>query len=134
MLPHRLYQGAVGAPYRFEAGRAVEVVLVGRDPVRLAAAERVLDQWAATPPESVTLSQQEAAAELAAIKKAIATSDWTALEVYGGLNPAIKRACVLDAACAGSRRSKAAITTGRTWRSTRVPEWLPAGHGVGEAA
>lgn len=120
--------GAVGG-----AGRAVEVVVVGRDPVRLAA-ERVLDQWAATPPESVTLSQQEAETELAAIKKAIAAGDWAALEVYGGLNLAIKHTCVLDAACAGSRRSKAAITTGRTWRSTRVPEWIPAGRGVGEAA
>ena len=50
------------------AGRAAEVVVVGSDRVRLAAG-RVLDQWAATPPESVTPSQQEAAAaaELAAI-------------------------------------------------------------------
>ena len=31
------------------AGRAVKVVVVGRDPVHLAAAERVLDQWALTP-------------------------------------------------------------------------------------
>lgn len=178
VLPHRLYQGAVGTQYRYfphklpaaldggratflyvqtdedetvstvrtwgsqhsapwaalaAAGRAVEVVVVGRDPVRLAA-ERVLDQWAATPPESVTLSQQEAETELAAIKKAIAAGDWAALEVYGGLNLTIKHTCVLDAACAGSRRSKAAITTSRTWRSTRVPEWIPAGRGVGEAA
>ncbi len=116
------------------AGRSVEVVVVGRDPVRLAAAERVLDKWAATPPEAVLLSHQEAASELAAIKKAIATGDWAALETYGGLNPAIQRACVLDAACAGDRRSRAAVTTGRTWRSTRVPEWVPAGRGVGEAA
>ena len=178
VLPHRIYQGAVGAQYRYfphklpialdgeratflfvqaedetasavrtwgsqhsalwaalaAAGPAVEVVVVGRDPVRLAAAGRVLDQWAATPPESVMMSQQEAATEMAAIKKAIATSDWAALEVYGGLNPAIQRACVLDAACAGSRRSRAAITSGRTWRSTRVPEWTPAGRGIGEAA
>ena len=178
LLPRRLYQGAVGAQYRYfphkmpvaldggratflfvqaedetesavrtwgsqhsalwaalaAAGRAVEVVVVGRDPVRLAAAGRVLDKWAATPPEAVMMSHQEAASELAAIKKAIATSDWDALETYGGLNPAIKRACVLDAACAGSRRSRAAITAGRTWRSTRVPEWIPPGRGVGEAA
>ncbi len=73
------------------------------------------------------LSLQKAASELAAIKKAIATGDWAALETYGGLNPAIKRACVLDAACAGDRRSRAAITTGRTWRSPRVPECLPTG-------
>ncbi len=115
------------------AGRAVEVVVVGRDPVRLAAAERVLDKWAATPPESVAMAHDEAAAELAAIKKAVATSDWAALEAYGGLNPALQRAHVLAAACAGSRKSRAAITTGRTWRSTRVPEWIPA-RGVGEAA
>ncbi len=178
VLPHRLYQGAVGAQYRYfphklpvaldggratflfvetdedeavsavrtwgsqhsalwtallAAGRAVEVVVVGRDPVRLAAAGRVLDKWAATPPESVMMSYDAAAAELAAIKKAIATSDWTALDAYGGLNPAIQRACGLDAACAGGRRSRAAITAGRTWRSTRVPEWTP-GRRAAEAA
>ena len=37
------------------AGRAVEAVVVGRDPERLAAADRVLDKWASTPPESVTM-------------------------------------------------------------------------------
>ena len=31
---------------------------------------------------------------------------------------------ILDAACAGSCRSTAAITKGRTWRSTRVPSDL----------
>ena len=171
LLPRRLYQGAVGAQYRYfphklplaldgrratflfvqdeaetesavrtwggqhaalwatlaAAGRAVEVVVVGRDPVRLAAADRVLDKWAATPPEAVLLSHQEAAAELAAIKQAITTSDWATLETYGGLNPAMQRARVLLAACAGDRKSRAAITTGRTWRSTRVPEWIPTG-------
>ena len=106
------------------AGRAVEVVVVGRDPVRLAAAERVLDKWASTPPESVTMSHQEAAVEMAAIKNAIATSDEAALEAYGGLNPGLQRTRILNAACAGSRRSTAAITTGRTWRSTRVPSDL----------
>ena len=44
LLPHRLYQGAVGVQVRYfphklplalDAGRAVEVVVVGRDPVRL---------------------------------------------------------------------------------------------------
>ena len=38
------------------AGRAVEVVVVGRDPERLASAGRVLDKWASTPPESVTMA------------------------------------------------------------------------------
>ena len=105
-------------------GRAVEIVVVGRDPVRLAAAERVLDKWLATPPEAVMMSHQEAAAEMAAIKKALATSDLAALEQHGGLNPALQRMRVLDADCAGSRRSTAAITVGRTWRSTRVPSDL----------
>ena len=113
--------------------RSVEVVVVGRDPVRLAAAGRVLDKWAATPPEAVMLSHPEAESELATIKNAISTSDWAALEAYGSLNPAIQRARVLGAAGGGDRRSRAANTTGRTWRSTRVPESTPAG-GVDEAA
>ena len=165
LLPRRLYQGAVGAQYRYfphklplalagrratflfvqaedetesavrtwggqhaalwaalaAAGRAVDVVVVGRDPVRLAAAGRVLDKWAATPPEAVLLTHQETASELAAIKNAISTSDGPALETYGGLNPAIQRARVLGAACAGDRRSRAAITRGTMWRSKRVP-------------
>ena len=109
------------------AGRAVEVIVVGRDPERLAAAERLLDKWASTPPESVTMAHEDAAAEMVAIKKAIATGDPAALETYGGLNPALQRTRILNAACAGSRRSTAAITTGRTWRSTRVPsDLLPA--------
>ena len=106
------------------AGRAVEVVVVGRDPERLAAAERVIDRWASTPPESVTMAHEEAAAEMATIRKAVATDDWATLAAYGGLNPALQRTQILDAACAGSRRSTAAITTGRTWRSTRVPSDL----------
>ncbi|MCY3819247.1 MAG: hypothetical protein OXH52_07785 [Gammaproteobacteria bacterium] len=87
----------------------------------------MLDKWAATPPKAVMMPHQEAASELAAIKKPIATSDWDAPEAYGGLNPALQRARVLRAACAGDRRSRAAITTGRTWRSKRVPERTPAG-------
>ncbi len=74
------------------AGRGVEVLVVDRDPERLAAAERVLDKWAATPPESVTMSHQKAAAEMAAIRTAIATSDVAALEAWGGLNPALRHA------------------------------------------
>ena len=114
------------------AGRAVEVVVVGRDPVRLAAAERVLDRWAATPPESVTMARQEAAAELAAIRKAMVTSDWAALEAWGDINGALRRMSILDAACAGSGRSRAAITSGRTWRSKRVPVWISAGRGAND--
>ena len=109
-----------------------QVVVVGRDPVRLDAAGRVLDKWAATPAESVGMAHDEAAAELAAINTAIATSGWAALEAYGRLNPAIQRASVLAAACTGSRKSRAAITSGRTWRSTRVPECISAGRGAND--
>ena len=116
------------------AGRAVEVVVVGRDPERLAAAERVLDKWASTSPESVTIAHEHAAAEMAAIKKALATGDSAALEQYGGLNPALRRTLVLNAACAGSRRTTAAITAGRTWRSTRVPSDLLPARDTGPAA
>jgi len=50
-----------------------------------------------------------------------------ALEMYGGLNPALQRTRILNAAFAGSHRSTATITTRRTWRSTRVPsDLLPA--------
>ena len=82
-------------------------------------------QVGGAPPESVTMSHQEAAAEMAAIKAAIATSDLAALEAWGGLNPALQRTRVLNAASAGSRRSTTAITVGRAWRSTRVPSDLP---------
>ena len=115
------------------AGRAVEVVVVGRDLERLAAAERVLDRWASTPPESVTVAYGKAAAETAAIKNPIATSDEATLEAYGGLNPALQRMRILDAACAGIRGPTATITTGRTWRSTRVPSDLLPGRDADQA-
>ena len=105
---------------------------MGRDVVRLADAERVLDQWASTPLEAVMMAHEVAAAEMAAIRTAIATSDWAALEAYGGLNPAFRRASVLNAACAGNRRSRAAITSGRTWRSNPGAGLTPAGRDVHE--
>ncbi len=70
------------------------------------------------------MSRQEASAELAAIRKALVTSDWAALEVYGDINGALRRMSVL-ADAAETRGLKVAITSGRTWRSTRVPEWTP---------
>ena len=118
------------------AARAVEVVVVGRDPVRLDAAGRVFDHWSATALESVTMCRQEASAELATIRKALITSDWAALEAYGDINGALRRMSVL-ADVAETRGLKVAITSGRTWRSMRVPEWplkCPPGWGAGEAA
>ncbi len=110
------------------AGRAIEVVVVGRDPVRLAAAGPVLDGWTrvTAPAEGGTGPLAEAArgarAELAAIRRAVAAGDLAALEAYGGLNGALARMRDLAAGAAGTSRAKPAITSGRMWRSTRVPE------------
>ena len=104
--------------------RAVEVVVVGRDPVRLDAAGRLFDHWSATAPESVAMCRQEASAELATIRKALITSDWAALEAYGDINGALRRMSVL-ADAAETRGLKVANTSRRTWRSMRVPEWPP---------
>ena len=104
------------------ADRAVEVIVVGREPERLAAGERVLDT--STPPESVTMAHEGAAAEMPRSRKRSRWATRPPRRSYDGLNPALQRTRILNAACAGSRRSTAAITTGRTWRSTRVPSDL----------
>ena len=58
-----------------EAGRAVEVVVVGRDPDRLGAAGRMLDKWASK--LAAAEAKPEAEAEMAAIRRAIAACDMT---------------------------------------------------------
>ncbi len=80
------------------AGRAVEVVVVGRNAERLTAAARVLDSWVSTP--AVVDAHCETAAarvaeqvrrdeEIASVRAAIATLDGAALAAYGGLNGAV---------------------------------------------
>ena len=70
------------------AGLAVEVVVVGRDPERLAAAEPVLAGWTRAPaaPDGGAERSGEAArgaeAELAAVRAAVARGDLAALETY----------------------------------------------------
>ncbi|MYN65063.1 MAG: hypothetical protein F4X11_08550 [Acidobacteria bacterium] len=103
-----------------KAGRAVEVVVVGRDPVRLEAAERVLEGWTRAP--RVAGGAPDSAEEIAAIRKAVAALDLAALEAWGGLNDAIARCAALEEASERSRPQGPAITAGRTWRSRRVPE------------
>ena len=108
------------------AGRAVEVVIVGRDPERLAAAEPVLSGWtkaarvtgAAT--DGGAGAEPAAKAEFAEIQAAVARGDLTALEAYGGINGALGKMRELSAAAAGADGAGPAITSGRTWRSTRV--------------
>ena len=69
----------------------------------------------------VRMSRQEAAAELGAIKEAITTSDWPALEVYGSLNLAIQRAFVRYTCRAGSLPSKLSILEGCNGRIPDFP-------------
>ncbi len=101
------------------AGRAVEVVVVGRDPVRLEAAERVLDGWTRT---SSTDAAPASPAEVASIRKAVAELDLDALDAWGGLNGAIARCAALEEDLQRSASPGPAISAGRTWRSRRVPE------------
>ncbi len=112
------------------AGRAVEVVVAGRNADRLAAAGQVLDGWVSTP--AVVDAHCEAAAarvavqvrrdeEIASVRAAIATLDEAALAAYGGLNGAIACCAALETAVTATSRVKPMITTGRTWRSRRVP-------------
>ncbi len=109
------------------AGRAVEVVVVGRDPERLAAAEPVLAGWtraaeAAGPGlDGGAEAARAARAEYAEIQAAVARGDLAALEAWGGINGALSRMRELSAAAAGAGGAGPAITSGRTWRSTRVP-------------
>ena len=106
-------------------GRAVEVVVAGRDPVRLAAAEQVLAGWtraSSAAGQPLDKTEADTRAELAVIRSALAAGDLRALDAYGGVNGALARMRTLAAAGAGNGRAKPAVTSGRTWRSTRVPE------------
>ena len=93
------------------AGRAVEVVVVGRDLERLAAAEPVLAGWmkaaeAAGPAAGGgTEAARAAKVEFAEIQAAVARGDLAALEAYGGINGALARIRDLSAAEAGTGRA-----------------------------
>ena len=103
-----------------DSGRAVEVVVAGRDPVRLDEAGRVVDRW--TEARAAVEAEPEFMAEIAAVRKAVATLDEDALEAWGGLNGAVARCAALEEASERSRAPRPQITAGRTWRSRRVPE------------
>ncbi len=101
------------------AGRAVEIVVVGRDPVPLDAAGRVLDGWVRAPRTAGT--ETDADAELETIRQAVTAGDLAKLDRWGGLNGALARMREL-ARTAGAGRAAPAVASGRTWRSRRVPE------------
>ena len=101
------------------AGRAVEVVVAGRDPERLAAAGKVLEGWTTAP----SVRAVSGAGELAALRAAVSTLDPEVLARNGGLDGVVARIAALeDEAAAESGAPTPAITRGRTWRSARVPE------------
>ncbi|MCY4662074.1 MAG: hypothetical protein OXF93_20065 [Acidobacteria bacterium] len=108
-------------------GCAVEAVVAGRDPARLAEAARVLDGWTREPAPAPAAPAADADAENDAIRKAVAAGDLAALEAWGGLNGALARLRELAAGRtaagkAAAGRTRPAIDAGRTWRSRRVPE------------
>ena len=103
------------------AGRAVEVVVVGRDPERLTAAGRVVDGWTAAGSDAA----DRARAELAELRSAVAALDAEVLARYGGLSGAVARIAALEeqsAAAAAASSTAPAIAAGEMWRSVRVPE------------
>ncbi len=113
------------------AGSAVDIVVVGRDRERLAAAGRVLDGWVSSTAaadgrfEAVAAQVAELARrdeEIASIRTAIATLDGAVLAAYGGFNEAAARCAALETEAAKTVRLKPMISTARTWRSRRVPE------------
>lgn len=103
-----------------EGGRVVTVVVVGRNPARLAAAEQVLAGWTRPP----TAAPNDAAArtvlaEMEKLRAALASLDMRTLDACGGLNEAARRIAELEKLTGGSQRPT--IDSGRTWRSMRVP-------------
>ena len=67
------------------------------------------------------MDHEDAAAEVAAIRTAIATSDWATLETYGGLNPALQRMSVLQRRVRRKPPVEGRDHDRATWRSTSVP-------------
>ena len=103
-----------------DRGCAVTVVVVGRDPARLAAAEQVLAGWMRAPKAAPDdAAAQTVRAEMETLRAALAALDMRTLDAHGGLNAAARRIAELEELAGGPGRP--AIDSGRTWRSTRVP-------------
>ena len=103
------------------SGRAVEVVVVGRDPERLESAGRVLARWIE---QGSTAEASGTAAELAELQAAVSALDGEVLGRHGGLNGALERIAALEALneAEATATPEPAISRGETWRSVRVPE------------
>ncbi len=105
------------------AGRAVTVVVVGRDRGPLDAAEKVLNGWAAARPMGARSADDEA--ELDTLRAAVSETNASELQRLGGLPTALRRIVALEdrmqAQPAGaSNGAGARISTGVVWRSRRV--------------
>ena len=102
---------------------AVSVVVVGVDPVRLAAAAKVLEAWAVPAPPLV----RDVARELTELRAGLSAADPAVLDRVGGFNAGVARMVKLEQqvkdapAVAGAvGRSEPRISSGETWRSARV--------------
>lgn len=105
------------------AGRAVTVVVVGRDRSPLETAQHVLARWAVGRPMSAPTADE--AAELDTLRAAVADTNAATLRRLGGLPTALRRIVTLEdrmqARPAGaSNGAGARIVDGSVWRSKRV--------------
>ena len=103
------------------AGISVTVVVVGVDPVRLAAARKVLASWV-DPADPVN---GDWAGELARLQVALKDGDAEALDSVGGFDAGLARMVELQRLVAEPQAEAAQgprIAVGETWRSVRVAE------------
>ncbi len=99
-------------------GRAVQVVAVAREDRALERAETVLRRWANGSGTTTRAGDPAAAREYARIKRAVLTGYKAALDAYGGVTPALKRAIELQEA-AQDRSFTLGIDGDSTWLSKR---------------
>ena len=105
------------------AGRAVTVVVVGRDRGPLDDAEKVLNAWATARPMGARSADD--AAELDTLRAAVSDTNAAELQRLGGLPTALRRIVELEdrmqaRPARASNGAGAHIATGSVWRSRRV--------------
>ena len=107
-------------------GRAVSVVVVGPEPARLAAAHQLVNTWTTTKVAARAAAGADAlddAAELAALRAAVAETNAAELDRRGGLDAVVERILELeDAQPATPATAEVApfIAHAAMWRSGRV--------------
>ena len=105
-------------------GRAVSVVVVGPDPERLADAQQLVQKWTTAAARATAgADAQDDAADLAALRAAVADTNAAELARHGGLDAVVERILALeDAQSATPATATVApfITSAAMWRSVRV--------------